>query len=320
MPRPGAPARLHYPSGIPRGEVYRPGLSFNSNYSSKKLNENQHRKFVVQQLARTNDMESVNRFLYGPSPEERVRKWQAKIRTEERQMDREIRGIETAQNKVKIQLKQLAAKNDLKNCKMLAKEIVRSNKQKDRLFTSKARLNSIRMQLQHQLATLKISGTLQKSTEIMKLSNSLMKLPELSKTMQEMSKEMMKAGIMSEMVEDAIDTLDEDEEELEEEAEAEVQNVLFNITDGKLGQMGAVGSKLPQSAEPSQAVQEEDLEDLGHTRKRAYRQASLQAQGKEPRHQLGKHEQRRPCIAANGTSSTLLSYKLHFLLVILSSN
>ncbi|OAV89842.1 hypothetical protein PTTG_10265 [Puccinia triticina 1-1 BBBD Race 1] len=206
-------------------------------------------------------MESVNRFLYGPSPEERVRKWQAKIRTEERQMDREIRGIETAQNKVKIQLKQLASKNDLKNCKLLAKEIVRSNKQKDRLFTSKARLNSIRMQLQHQLATLKISGTLQKSTEIMKLSNSLMKLPELNKTMQEMSQEMMKAGIMSEMVEDAIDTLDEDEEELEEEAEAEVQNVLFNITDGKLGQMGSVSSKLPQP-ELSEPAQENDLEDV----------------------------------------------------------
>lgn len=207
-------------------------------------------------------MESVNRFLYGPSPEERVRKWQAKIRTEERQMDREIRGIESAQNKVKIQLKQLAAKNDLKNCKTLAKEIVRSNKQKDRLFTSKARLNSIRMQLQHQLATLKISGTLQKSTEIMKLSNSLMKLPELTKTMQEMSQEMMKAGIMSEMVEDAIDTLDEDEEELEEEADAEVQNVLFNITDGKLGQMGSVGSKLPHATPISEPAHENDLEDV----------------------------------------------------------
>lgn len=98
--------------------------------------------------------QSVNRFLYGPTPEERVRKWQTKIRGEERQLDREIRAIETAQNKVKIHLKQLAAKNDLKNCKMLAKEIVRSNKQKDRLFTSKARLNSIRMQLQHQLGKL----------------------------------------------------------------------------------------------------------------------------------------------------------------------
>lgn len=50
---------------------------------------------------------------------------------------------------------------------------------------------------------------------------------------------------MSEMVEDAIDTMDEDEEELEEEAEQEVENVLFDITDGKLGQMGAVGGKLP---------------------------------------------------------------------------
>ncbi|MBW0511858.1 hypothetical protein O181_051573 [Austropuccinia psidii MF-1] len=206
-------------------------------------------------------MEAVNRFLYGPTPEERVRKWQAKIRTEERQLDREIRAIETAQNKVKIQLKQLASKNDIKNCKTLAKEIVRSNKQKDRLFTSKARLNSIRMQLQHQLATLKVTGALQKSTEIMKLSNSLIKLPALSKTMQEMSKEMMKAGIMSEMVEDAIDTLDEDEEELEEEAEQEVQNVLFDITDGKLGQMAPVGTKLPVTNQ-SASVQEEDLEDV----------------------------------------------------------
>lgn len=41
-------------------------------------------------------------------------------------------------------------------------------------------------------ATLKVTGTLQKSTEIMKLSNNLVKLPELSKTMQNMSAEMMK--------------------------------------------------------------------------------------------------------------------------------
>lgn len=39
---------------------------------------------------------------------------------------------------------------------------------------------------------MKVSGTLQKSTEIMKLSNSLMRLPELSKVMQGMSQEMMK--------------------------------------------------------------------------------------------------------------------------------
>lgn len=41
-------------------------------------------------------------------------------------------------------------------------------------------------------AMLKVTGSLQKSTEIMKLSNELVKLPELSATMRQMSMEMMK--------------------------------------------------------------------------------------------------------------------------------
>lgn len=56
-----------------------------------------------------------------------------------------------AQAKAKQQLKQLASKGDSKNAKVLAKEVVRSNKQKDRLHVSKARLGSIGVQLQHQL-------------------------------------------------------------------------------------------------------------------------------------------------------------------------
>ena len=37
----------------------------------------------------------------------------------------------------------------------------------------------------------------------------------------------------------------EDDEELEEEAEAEVDKVLFELTDGKLGQAGSVRTELP---------------------------------------------------------------------------
>lgn len=40
----------------------------------------------------------------------------------------------------------------------------------------------------------KVTGSLQKSTEIMKLSNSLIKLPQISQTMREMSMEMTKVG------------------------------------------------------------------------------------------------------------------------------
>ena len=38
-------------------------------------------------------MQSINRFLYGPTPEERVRAWQAKLRAESRQLDREMRQV-----------------------------------------------------------------------------------------------------------------------------------------------------------------------------------------------------------------------------------
>lgn len=157
-------------------------------------------------------MQSVNRFLFGPTPEERVKKWQQQLKTESRMLDREIRQLDAAANKVKAEVKKLALKGDVKNAKVLAREVVRSSKQKDRLHTSQARMNSINMQLSHQLgawaergedtsltgpcwgdaATVKITGTLQKSTEIMKLSNSLVKLPELSATMRSMSEEMMK--------------------------------------------------------------------------------------------------------------------------------
>lgn len=45
-------------------------------------------------------------------------------------------------------------------------------------------------------------------------------------------------------MEETLDSIGEDDE-LEEEADAEVDKVLFELTDGKLGQAGRVGAELP---------------------------------------------------------------------------
>jgi charged multivesicular body protein 3 len=47
---------------------------------------------------------------------------------------------------------------------------------------------------------MKIAGAMKSSTDVMKSMSSLMSIPELQKTMMEMSKEMMKAGIIDEMI------------------------------------------------------------------------------------------------------------------------
>lgn len=49
---------------------------------------------------------------------------------------------------------------------------------------------------------------------------------------------------MEEMMEETLDSVNDDEE-LEQEADEEVDKVLFELTDGKLGQAGRVGGALP---------------------------------------------------------------------------
>ena len=107
-----------------------------------------------------------------------------------------MRGIESEEVKTKRLIKTAAKRNDLASCKLLSLEIVRARKSKDRIHTSKAQLNSLVLMMQQQVATVKVSGALEKSSEIMTLVNRLVKLPEISATMQEMSREMLKVRVL----------------------------------------------------------------------------------------------------------------------------
>ena len=98
------------------------------------------------------------------------------------------------------------------------------------------------MNMNHQLATLRVSNSLEKSTEVMRSMQNLVKIEEISHIMQDMSKEMMRAGIIDEMLEETLENTLGDSEELEEEAQEEVDRVLFEITNGQLGKAPAVVS------------------------------------------------------------------------------
>ncbi|KAI0243690.1 Vacuolar protein-sorting-associated protein 24 [Massospora cicadina] len=89
-----------------------------------------------------------------PTPDELFRKWRASIRGQERTLDRQIRAVEAEERKVTHAVKQVAKRKDAKSCRILATEIVRARRHKGRLYTSKAQLNPVMMQLQHQTGTL----------------------------------------------------------------------------------------------------------------------------------------------------------------------
>lgn len=114
------------------------------------------------------------------------------------------------------------------------------------------------MQVNEAFSVRKIEGSLKASTGIMKAVNSLVRLPELMGTMRELSQELVKAGIIEEMVGDSLpdDQLLEGEDD---EAEAEVDKVLGEILEGKLAKAKVADLSVEEEAVAPEP--EEDLED-----------------------------------------------------------
>ncbi|XP_070776143.1 charged multivesicular body protein 3 isoform X2 [Enoplosus armatus] len=162
---------------------------------------------------------------------ELINEWSGKIRKEMRVIDRQIRDIQREEEKVKRSIKDAAKKGQKDVCVVLAKEMIQSKR------------------------------------AVMKAMQNLVKIPEIQATMRDLSKEMMKAGIIEEMLEDTFESM-EDGEEMEEAAEEEVDKILFEITAGALGKAPSkVTDALPQiepagAAAASEDESEEDIEAM----------------------------------------------------------
>jgi len=213
-------------------------------------------------------MQSVKSFLWGPTPEEQKRKCNTLMRQQTRQLDREINKLKQLEGKTKTFITQAArraqrnpsqATQAAQETRTFARELIRVRKQSARLVTSQAQLQSVGMQVNEAFSVRKIEGSIKASVGIMKDVNTLVRLPELTGTMRELSQELMKAGIIEEMIGDSMpdNELLEDEEE---EAESEVDKVLSEVLKDKLP-AAEQSLDLPpvQSAEPEE---EEDQEEL----------------------------------------------------------
>jgi charged multivesicular body protein 3 len=68
-------------------------------------------------------------------------------------LDRQINSLREQEEKTRRMVQQMAKKRpqDVGNARILAKELVRARKQRQRMYQSKATLNSIQMQLQEQV-------------------------------------------------------------------------------------------------------------------------------------------------------------------------
>ncbi|KAI1339920.1 charged multivesicular body protein 3 [Xylariaceae sp. FL0016] len=213
-------------------------------------------------------MESLKSLFVKPDPNAQMRKCNALIRSNIRKLDRDIAQVKQVETKTKNLILQAdrraqrdpsRARQAQKEARDFARELVRARRTSARLVTSKAQLNSVQMQVHEAFAVRKIEGSIRASVGIMKDVNSLVKLPQLAGTMQELGVELMKAGVIEEMVGEQL-PVDEDMFEDEEmEADGEVDKVLGEILKGRMEKAGTMPSA-PVAQEPAagQPVEEEE--------------------------------------------------------------
>lgn len=186
-----------------------------------------------------------------------------------RGLTREIDQLRQLEVKAKNSIQQAAKRADktpsqktqaIFEAKTFAKELIRIRRQRTRISSSKAQLESVQMQINEAFTIRKIQGSMKVSTDIMKSVNSLVKLPELMGTMQEISQELMKAGIIEEMISDTLDTQDILDNE-DEEVDAEVDKVLGEVLNNKMDQTAATPAHIPAGPVTASAETEEEEED-----------------------------------------------------------
>jgi len=164
----------------------------------------------------------------GKSKEERTkeksREWQRQIRGECRRLDRDINRIRQEEAKLKREIEMLAKKGNYSSVRTLAGQVVRSRNAVRRLERVKCSLSAVNLHLTTATATMATGSSVKMSAKVMKEMNGLMDVPEMHETIQKMRREMAKAEIMDEMIEEGFADSD-----VEEEADAEVARVLDEL-------------------------------------------------------------------------------------------
>ncbi|CAK7902098.1 vacuolar protein-sorting-associated protein 24 [[Candida] anglica] len=218
-------------------------------------------------------MDFIKKAIWGPDPKEQMRKINQLLRKNKRELDRSLNQLQPLKKKTEGLIKRAAKDKDYKSAKIYARELINITKQYNKLHTSKTRVDSIAMAVNEQWQMAKLTNSLQVSTGVMKDVNSLINLGMVQGTMQELSRELMKAGIINEMMDDMVD-LEMEDDELEDESQDEVNKIIQSLTEDKFSK---IGNEVPKSRleveEPvheqePEALEEDDYEALDEMRER----------------------------------------------------
>jgi len=205
----------------------------------------------------------MNPFRKKPTPLEQAkiaqRETKSTVRSNQRQMERDIRDLDRQEKLLVQQIKQRAKAPGLSQndpaLKAQARQLVQVRNQKAKMYETKAQLGSMGMHASAMATQVSMATAMGNVTSAMSAANNAIDTKTLMERLSDFSKENEKANMKEELMNDALEAAFEDSDV---EAEAE------NVTSQVLAELGVemdtkmVGLKAPSKLSPTEN-KEQDL-------------------------------------------------------------
>ena len=179
----------------------------------------------------------MNLFQKKPTPKEKAKAAQKEtkltVRSNQRQMDRDIRDLDRQEKLLLQQIKARAKTAGVdpqkdSGLRAQAKELVQLRKQREKLYETKAHLSSVGMQATAMASQVSMVTAMGNVSEALSAANGVMDAKKLGKTMAEFARQNETAQMKEEMMNDALAAAFDDDE-LEEEADDVTGQILAEL-------------------------------------------------------------------------------------------
>jgi len=145
------------------------------------------------------------------------RNYKKQLQREMRELERGVLQNEMTQKKAEAELKKaLQTSKDRNIHTIYAKQVAQCRRQKTRLLNNKAKVQGLIFSIESMFANIRMKKVLGDTSGLVKQINGLMNVKDMAQTMKDIQKSMMQFGLMNEMVDDVMSTMDEDGDELED--------------------------------------------------------------------------------------------------------
>lgn len=163
------------------------------------------------------------------SPEEKLKNFKLSIRKSCREIERERRRLEQNEVKMKNEMKKLAAKNETESVMIIAKDLVRNRSAMKKFLKLGSQLESLGLRIETIKAQAGVTAALKGAAGAMAHLNHMVNLPQMQAIMMKFMQENEMMDMKSEMVDEQMDDLWDDEGTMEEDTAAQYSQIFAEM-------------------------------------------------------------------------------------------